>query len=84
MLLILHLSGGLHDTYVCQIKGASFFRPTSDVNISETVYSIYLKINVVRGVASGDSLHLKVNRINPSSRAWVLPNEPIAVHFYYF
>ena len=45
MLLILHLSGCLHDTYVCQIKGASFFRPTSDVNISETVYPIYLKIN---------------------------------------
>ena len=33
-----------------------FFRPTSDVNISETVYPIYLKINVPR-VASGDSLH---------------------------
>ena len=32
-----------------------FFRPTSDVNISETVYPIYLKINV-RRVASGDSL----------------------------
>ena len=33
-----------------------FFRPTSDVNISETGYPIYLKINV-RRVASGDSLH---------------------------
>ena len=33
-----------------------FFRPTSDVNISETGYPIYSKINVPR-VASGDSLH---------------------------
>ena len=42
-----------------------FFRPTSDVNISETGYPIYLKINV-RRVASGDSLHFnfEVNRIN--------------------
>ena len=32
------------------------FQPTSDINISETVYPIYLKINVQR-VASGDSLH---------------------------
>ena len=56
------ICGGLHDTSVYQIKGApkiisSFFRPTSDVNISETVYPIYLKINV-RRVASGDSLHI--------------------------
>ena len=29
----------------------------SDVNISETVYPIYLKINM-RRVASGDSLHI--------------------------
>ena len=35
-----------------------FFRPTSDVNISETGYPIYSKINVQR-VASGDSLHFK-------------------------
>ena len=34
-----------------------YFRPTSDVNILETVCPIYLKINV-RRVASGDSLHI--------------------------
>ena len=34
-----------------------FFWPTSDINILETVYLIYLKINLWR-VASGDSMHI--------------------------
>ncbi len=38
---------------------------TKDVNISETVYPIYLKI-IVRRVASGNSLHIEfqVKRMN--------------------
>ena len=41
-----------------------FFRPTSDVNISKTVYPIYLKIKVQRVPTSHSShINFRVNRI---------------------
>ena len=43
----------------------SFFRPTSDVNISKTVYPIYLKIKVQRVPTSHSSyINFQVNQIN--------------------
>ena len=41
-----------------------FFRPTSDVNISKSVYPIYLKIEVQRVPTSHSShINIQVNRI---------------------
>ena len=45
-------------------KKVTFFRPTSDVNISGTVYPIYLKINLLR-VAIGDSLDINCVSLSP-------------------
>ena len=45
-------------------KKIAFFRPTSYVNISETVYPIYLKIKVQRVPTSHSSnINFRVNRI---------------------
>ena len=55
-----HIKGGQKMiAFLCR-----FFRPTSDVNISKTVYPIYLKIKVQRVPTSHSShINFQVNRI---------------------
>ena len=55
-----HIKGGQKTiAFLCR-----FFRPTSDVNISKTVYPIYLKIKVHRVPTSHSShINFQVNRI---------------------
>ena len=55
-----HIKGGQKTiAFLCR-----FFRPTSDVNISKTVYPIYLKIKVQRVPTSHSShINFQVNRI---------------------